>query len=72
MERTCDNCKYWDDKPSTYPSDDPMIPDSAAEHHVCLRVVGYDGPHPADSMISYEMIGTGPKFGCVKFEAKGQ
>jgi hypothetical protein len=64
MKKICKNCKWWKKEKYQIPSFD----------HRCsfTDIAGfptYDFDKD-DCMNSYELIGTGPNFGCIHFEEK--
>lgn len=65
---TCDKCLFW---PSSIGESE--LPSSTHDHRPCLNSLvngEYNHVIGNDSAISYNSIGTGPKFGCIHFIQK--
>lgn len=64
----CKNCKHWSEYDEEgeiiygYPRADVMKP--------CQRALSYHQHPKSDEMTSYEVIATGPEFGCIHGENK--
>lgn len=62
---TCDQCVYWDRTKNEH-----ELPSSKHDHRRCLNdlINGlYNEDRGNTSIVSYDAIGTGPKFGCIHF-----
>jgi hypothetical protein len=69
MERTCSNCRFWDDEPAFGPAFGFAAPDT---FRACLneKLQVRPGCEEGDVFIKGSGIATEPSFGCNQFDAR--
>jgi hypothetical protein len=60
----CKDCKFWGEEDQDIPGQ--------YDHACCHEKLNgdYNSAYSSDSIASYELIGMGPEFGCIHWEAK--